>query len=314
MIAGKVRLNLQPVEVGAVVERAVESVRAVSVEKGIVLTTEIGSGEACVSADPKRLEQIVWNLVANAIEFTDRGGRVDVAVGRSAGGVEIRVRDTGIGIAPGLLPRVFDRFWQADASTSRRHGGLGLGLSIVRHLAELHGGSVSAASAGQGRGATFTVRLPVTVSPRRAAGRPAARPDPPTPSLRGLRALVVDDEQHSSELVRLALEHHGIEVKTATSAPEAFALLEGWAPNVLVSDIAMPIEDGCSLIRRVRAREASRGGRVPALALTVLARAEDRSRALAAGFDGYLAKPVDEAQLLAAISRVAAVPPSPGAA
>jgi len=297
IVSGKLRLAVRPAEVGPIVHAAVESMRPAAAAKGVRLEVRLADGRECVSGDPDRLQQVVWNLVSNAIKFTDAGGRVDVEVVRVNGHVETRVRDTGQGIAAELLPHVFERFWQADASTTRHHGGLGLGLAIVRHLVELHGGTVAVESGGLGHGAAFTVRLPATTAAVAAEAAPAA-----PRSLAGVRVLVVDDEADAQDVARRALELCGVEVRTADSAGQAIAMLESWAPTVLVSDIAMPHEDGFALIRQLRARESTEGGHVPALAFTALARAEDRHRVLAAGFDGYVSKPVDPAQLVDAVA------------
>ena len=298
IVSGKLHLSVRPAEVGPIVQAAVESMRPAAAAKGVQLEVRLDEGHERVSGDPDRLQQVVWNLVSNAIKFTDPGGRVEIEVARVDGHVETRVRDTGKGIEAELLPHVFERFWQADASTTRHHGGLGLGLAIVRHLVELHGGTVAAESGGLGHGAAFTVRLPATAAPVETVPASSATPR----LLEGVRVLVVDDETDAQDVARRALELCGVEVRTADSATQAIAMLESWAPTVLVSDIAMPHEDGFTLIRRVRAREATEGGHVPALAFTALARAEDRQRVLAAGFDGYVSKPVDPAQLVDAVA------------
>jgi PAS domain S-box-containing protein len=305
IVSGKLRLAMRPADVEPIVHAAVESMRPAADAKGVGLELRVPTAPAYVSGDPDRLQQVVWNLVSNGIKFTDPGGRVEVDIVHETPFVAIRVRDNGRGIGQDVLPHVFDPFWQADCTTTRRHGGLGLGLAIVRHLVEAHGGTVAVASEGRGQGAVFTVRLPaVTAAPaiveRRASNGPAPR------ALRGIRVLVVDDEADALEVARRVLELSGVEVRTAGNTREAMAILEGWVPTVLVSDIAMPDEDGYTLIRRVRGREATGGGHVPALAFTALARAEDRSRVLAAGFDGYVAKPVEPAEFLDAVAAAAA--------
>jgi CheY-like chemotaxis protein/anti-sigma regulatory factor (Ser/Thr protein kinase) len=306
-VSGKLRLAMCSAELGPIVEAAVESMRPAADAKGVRLELRHSTEEARVSGDPDRLQQVVWNMVSNAIKFTDPGGQVEVDVVREGGFVTIRVRDNGRGISQQLLPHVFDRFWQADTTTTRRHGGLGLGLSIVRHLVELHGGTVAVESDGPGHGATFSVRLPAVTASLRAAEQPAgARLAPRTRD--GIRVLVVDDEVDAQEVVRRVLELSGVEVRTAANTTEALAILEDWAPTVLVSDIAMPEEDGYAFIRRLRVREAAQGGHVPALAFSALARAEDRSRALAAGFDGYVVKPIDPAEFVDAVVAAAAGP------
>jgi PAS domain S-box-containing protein len=303
IVSGKLRLAVRPADLGPIVHAAVDSMRVAADAKRVRLELHLPAGPEYVLGDPDRLQQIVWNLVSNAIKFTDPQGRVEVDLTRDADDVVIRVRDNGRGIDQRLLPHVFERFWQADTTTARRHGGLGLGLAIVRHLVELHGGTVAVESPGPEQGAVFSVRLPAT------SASPAAEPhsvDHAPRTLAGVRVLVVDDETDAQDVVRCALELHGVEVRTAGNTTQALAILEGWAPTVLVSDIAMPDEDGYALIRHVRTREAAHGGHVPALAFTALARAEDRLRVLAAGFDGYVSKPVDPAQLVDAVAAAAA--------
>jgi CheY-like chemotaxis protein len=260
--------------------------------------------------DPARLQQVVWNLLTNAVKFTPRGGRVQVRLERVNSQVEIAVADTGAGIPPEFLPHVFERFRQADQKTTRHHGGLGLGLAIVRHLVELHGGTISAESGGAGHGATFTVSLPV--APLHLWEREGERVRPATrdtlPSyecperLDGLRVLVVDDEPDARELLSVGLGQCGAEVTVASSAREALEALAEVKPHVLVSDIGMPEEDGYELIRRVRALSAEAGGEVPAVALTAYARTEDRLRALREGYQMHVAKPVELAELVAVMS------------
>ncbi len=312
IVSGKLRLAVRPTEVGPIVEAALESMHPAADAKGVHLDLHLTGGHARVSGDPDRLQQVVWNLVSNAIKFTESGGRVRIDVESAGGYVEIRVRDTGRGIEFDLLPHVFQRFWQADTAVTRRHGGLGLGLAIVRHLVELHGGTVAAESGGIGRGALFTVRLPAIAAAGRGAGGPTGPVIGALRTLAGVRVLVVDDEADAQEVARTALELCGVEVRTAGSAMQALEVLECWVPTVLVSDIAMPNEDGYALIRRVRAHEAAHGGHVPALAFTALARAEDRTRVLAAGFDGYVTKPIDPVQLIDAVAGAAAGPGSGG--
>jgi PAS domain S-box-containing protein len=300
IISGKMYLSMRPAEIGGIVQAAIESMRPAAAIKGVHLEVRLDRGHQHVSGDPDRLQQVIWNLVSNAIKFTDPGGRVEIEVERVGGFVETRVRDTGKGIEAELLPHVFERFWQADASTTRRHGGLGLGLAIVRHLVELHGGTVTVESGGTACGSAFTVRFPVVAAT--AVEAPTLAPGATLRLLAGVRALVVDDEMDAQEVARRALELCGVEVRTADNVTQAMEVLDAWDPTVLVSDIAMPHEDGFVLIRRVREREATLGGHVPAVAFTALARPEDRSRVLAAGFDGYVAKPVDPTQLVDAVA------------
>jgi CheY-like chemotaxis protein/two-component sensor histidine kinase len=304
IISGKLLFELEKTDVSELVEAAVAAVRPSAAAKGVLLNLNVARCSS-VSADPARLQQIVWNLLTNAIKFTPRAGRVDVALRENQGQVELSVSDTGLGIKPEFLPFVFDRFRQADASTTRRHGGLGLGLSIVRSLVELHGGTVDVESPGEGQGATFIVRLPVPPLPEEA---PVSLPAPEiqgTPELSGLRILVVDDEDDARTLARRVLEERGAHVITVSSAAEAMAsVVENNLLSVLVSDIGMPEQDGYDLIKQMRALPGD-AGRVPAVALTALARAEDRKRALSAGYQKHVSKPVDPAELVAVIASLA---------
>jgi CheY-like chemotaxis protein len=257
-----------------------------------------------VRVDPHRLQQVLWNLLSNAIKFTGSGGSVCVFVRRVDATIEISVRDTGQGIAPAFLPHVFERFRQADSSNTRQHAGLGLGLAIVKELVELHGGSVRADSAGSGLGSTFTVSLPAAplVEDRMAGRTPMPPARFPMASLAGTRLLLVDDEADARALVEDMLRQAGAEVTSAASAREAMEKFAMARPDALLSDIGMPEENGYDLIRRVRALPLESGGGVPAIALTAFARPEDRSRALAAGFQRHLSKPLEQDELLAAIA------------
>ena len=265
---------------------------------------------ASINGDAARIQQIVWNLLTNAVKFTPRGGRVELRLERAESNVRIVVADTGAGITPEALPHVFERFRQADSSSTRAHGGLGLGLALVRHLAELHGGSVGAESAGTGRGATITVQLPVALARIEAAD--PAQPSPPTAGrtssprarLDGLRVLVVDDDTEGLALADAILSRAGAEVRVCSSAVAAFDALKQWRPDVLVSDIEMPGEDGYSLIGRVRALGRHDGGTTPAIALTAYGQPRDRERSLAAGFNVHVVKPVDPDALTALVARV----------
>ena len=287
----------------AVVEAALDVVRPAAAAKSIELRASLDPAAGQVTGDPGRLRQVVWNLVSNAIKFTPEGGRVEVELGREGPNVKVEVRDTGRGISPDFMPYLFERFRQADTASGRRHGGLGLGLALVRHLVEAHGGTVEAESAGEGRGATFTVRLSVrAVRGPEAEARP---PEAPGPDLAGVRVLVVEDEPDAREMVAVLLRHYGAEVRVAGSAAEAWGQLSaGELPDVLISDLSMPEEDGYALIARVRALPA--GGQIPAVALTAHARAEDRRRALAAGFQEHLAKPVDPDELIRTVAGLTA--------
>jgi PAS domain S-box-containing protein len=308
VVTGNMRLDVRPLNVAAVVEAALDTVRPTAEAKGIHLEAIVDPGAGAMMGDPARLQQVAWNLLINAVKFTPRGGRVDVDLRRADDHVEIVVRDTGEGIATEHMPRIFQRFGQVDSSSTRRHSGLGIGLALVRHLVELHGGTVSAHSAGPGLGTTFTVVLPVTAVralPRPAEGENAGGPgsDHIKPvSLRDLRILVVDDDADGLDLAALILINAGAEVRTAPAAAAAMTVLDDWRADVLVSDLEMPGEDGVSLLRRVRHAGAQSGRRLPALALTAYGRSEDRVRALAAGFNLHLGKPVNPAELVLAVA------------
>ncbi|HJR07663.1 MAG TPA: ATP-binding protein [Pyrinomonadaceae bacterium] len=316
IITGKLRLDLQPVDLASVVAAAIDALRPTAEAKAIRLQPLLDPQASPVSGDTDRLQQVVWNLLSNAIKFTPRGGRVQVRLERINSHVEIVVSDSGRGISPEFLPHVFDRFRQADGTSTRRHGGLGLGLSIVRQLVELHGGTVGVESEGEGQGATFIVQLPlmVTRKPSDAAATPTRTRRHPTaggdelsfdcpPSLEGLRVLVVDDEPDTRRLLRTVLERCGSEVTTAGSAAEAVVAFNASKPDVLISDIGMPEEDGYELIAKLRASEAAgSNGRIPAIALTAYARVEDRVRALNAGFQVHVPKPIEPVELLAVVA------------
>src|SRR4051812_27636358 len=309
IISGKVRLDEQRVDFAEVVRSALETARPGAAEKQVALEARIEGGPFGVSGDVGRLQQILWNLLSNAIKFTAAGGRVDVTLRKAHEQIELSVTDTGEGIEAEFLPYLFDRFRQADSSKTRRHGGLGLGLSIVKQLVELHGGSVLAKSAGKDRGATFSVRLPVLGARggAQSATTPGAAAGPHRSArgqIAGLSVLVVDDDQDARQLVKRLLEECSASVTTAASAGEAAALLERTRFDVLVSDIGMPGEDGHALMRRVRALGPGRGD-IPAIALTAYARPEDRLQAVRAGFQMHLAKPVEPAELVAVVASVA---------
>ena len=311
--SGKVRLEVQPLRPLTFVEAAVETVRPSAESKGIRLEMMLDPLAGPVSGDPSRLQQVLWNLLSNAIKFTPKGGKVQVLLERVNSQIEISVVDTGCGIRPEFLPFVFERFRQAEATTTRRYGGLGLGLSIVKQLVELHGGSVRVKSAGQNRGSTFTVHLPLAAVHQPVYGEGRTHPRAPsatrldftTTDLTGLKLLVVDDEPDARELVKRVLSDCGAEVMATGSAEEALRYIESQRPDVLVSDIGMPETDGYELLRRVRALGAERGGKLPAIALTAFARSEDRTRALRAGFLAHIAKPVEPSELGAMVAAVA---------
>jgi CheY-like chemotaxis protein len=315
-----VRLNTMPLEIDSVIDAALTSARPAASAKGITLARYVEPLAGPIPGDPDRLQQVVWNLLSNAIKFTPAGGEVCVRLRARDDQAEIRVEDNGIGIKEDFLPYVFDRFRQSDASSTRSHGGLGLGLSITRHLVEMHGGVVAAESPGEGRGATFTVLLPGIAPPATAAvpfdGRAVPlgdRADAATsasfPTLEGRRVLVVDDEPDSRRLLVHLLARARAIVRDAESVPAALALLEEWPADVLISDIAMPGEDGYGLIRRLRASPAVAWRTLPAIALTAFARAEDRDQALSAGFQMHMAKPFQPLALLTAVASLASVEP-----
>lgn len=302
--SGTLRLDLQPVACQACIEAAVETVRPAADAGGVTIRTELDPA-AVVAGDAMRLQQVVWNLVSNAVKFTPRGGCVTVRLAGVGHEVEISVADDGIGIAPDFLPHIFDRFRQADGSSSRRFGGLGLGLAIVKQLVELHGGRVRAASPGAGQGACFTVRLPAQARAPMPALPDFRPPAPASTELAGLCVLVVDDEADAREMLERLLRDCGAEVLLADGAEAALACVAAERPDVLVSDIGMPGVDGYQLLQRVRALGAARGGALPAVALTAFARAEDRVRALRAGYRAHVAKPVEPAEIVATIASVA---------
>ena len=315
IITGRMRLDVQPVEVPLVIQGAVDAIRPAADAKGIRLQVVLDPKAGPVSGDPSRLQQVVWNLLSNAVKFTPKGGRVQIRLERINSHTEITVSDTGKGISSEFLPYVFDRFRQADSSYTRVHGGLGLGLAITRQLVELHGGTVEAQSAGEGYGATFTVKLPITISKDLAhyltgaseAAAPAATPVTTgrPPALVGLRILIVDDEADASELLKIILSDWGAEVQAAGSAAEGLETLKRWRPDVLISDIEMAYEDGYSLIAKVRVLPNEEGGQTPAIALTAHVRAEDRLRALSYGFDAHVSKPMEMAELATVIVSLA---------
>ncbi|HUQ32433.1 MAG TPA: ATP-binding protein [Pyrinomonadaceae bacterium] len=314
IIAGKLRLEVQPVDPAVVVEAAVDVVRPAALAKDVRLQVVLDPGAGPVSGDAGRLQQVIWNLLTNAVKFTPKGGRVQVRLERVNSRIEITISDTGEGITQDFLPYVFDRFRQADNSISRRHGGLGLGLSIVRQLVEMHGGSVDVYSDGLEQGSTFTVKLPrMIVHETKRLKEDSARRHPTSdeqqaipftcpPELAGLRVLVVDDEMDARDLLAMVLESCGAMVTTVGTAGEALDAVKRLKPDILVSDIEMPGEDGYSLIAKIRALLPEDGGRVPALALTAHARLEDRMRALTGGFQMHVAKPVEPAELVVVLA------------
>jgi PAS domain S-box-containing protein len=309
IVTGRMRLDVGRLDLGVVIEAAVDAVRPAASAKEIALTTALDASVGPMAGAADRLQQVVWNLVSNAVKFTPRGGRVEVTLRRANGSAEIVVTDTGEGIAPEVLPYVFDQFRQEDSSSTRAHRGLGLGLALVRHLVELHGGRVRADSPGKGKGASFTVALPLVPLRGERQRPPAARGEPAagdgSDTLRDLRVLVVDDDADALDVASMLLRDRGADVRTATSAFRAFDIVKTWEPEVLVSDLAMPGEDGFMLLRAMRGAVGSGRSRLPAIAVTAYKTAENQMRALQAGFDLYLTKPVDPLELTAAVAEVA---------
>ena len=313
IITGKLRMDVRPADPNSFIDAAVEAVKPAADAKGVRLQKVVDTAPISIPGDPVRLQQVVWNLLSNAIKFTPRGGRVQIRSARVNSHLEIVVSDTGQGILPDFLPHVFDRFRQADQKTSRQHGGMGLGLAIVRHLVEMHGGNVQASSEGEGKGATFTVMLPITpvyqVDSSGSRVHPAARDLLPandiTDRLDGLTILVVDDEPDTRDLLKQGLEYCGATVRVAASAFAALNEIKMSLPDILISDIGMPGSDGYELIREVRRLPAARGGRLAAIALTAYTRTEDRLQALRAGYDMHVPKPIELAELVAVAVTVA---------
>ena len=329
IIRGKLRLNLRPVNLVSVIESAIDTVRPTAEAKAIQLEfiieisklADCSSSSVVVSGDPARLQQVVWNLLTNGIKFTPKGGKVEVRLDRADSYAQIRVLDTGIGISKDFLPYVFDRFRQADATTTRSHGGLGLGLAIVRHLVDLHGGTIDVNSEGENQGTSFTVNLPLEKSRGTSEARlgRAVPPDTlngndpctaiaPLP-LANFQVLVVDDDTDTLDFLSIVLEQYGAKVTAVSSVKEALEALKQMQPDVLISDIGMPQEDGYGLISKVRTLEAQ-GLNIPAIAMTAYTSAEERMRAISAGFQAYLAKPVQPAELIAVVANLISIPES----
>ena len=316
MIMGKLRLNIGPVDLASVINAAIDSVQLAADSKGIELKVTLDPSARHTLGDSSRLQQVVWNLLSNAIKFTPSGGRIEVSLERANGQLQIRVSDSGCGISTDFLPFVFDRFRQADGTPTRTHGGLGLGLAIVRHLVELHGGTVHADSSGEEKGATFTISLPPATDQKRAKGRKretatllAAKAindeAPLLPSLEGMKLLVVDDDQDTLQILSLMLEDQKARVQAASSVAEALEVLQWYEPDVLVSDLGMPGEDGYALIEKLRALDVKSGKHTPAVALTSYVRVADRTRALSAGFNMFVPKPIEPSELITAIANLA---------
>src|SRR5215217_2833985 len=312
IISGKLRLDVRTVDLISIVNAAIDSIRPAAEAKSIHLQTMLDPAAGPISGDADRLQQIVWNLLTNAVKFTPKGGRIQLKVQRIDSHVDIVVSDSGVGISKDFLPYVFDRFRQADASTTRIHGGLGLGLSIVHQLVDLHGGSASVQSEGEGKGATFTITLPfvaVISQTEEESVHPTQSEEilslDGLPSLEGLKVLVVDDEADTRDLIGEVLKECGSDVISTRSAAEALEALKQHKPDILISDLGMPDEDGYSLIEKIRALPSDRGGDIPAAALTAYARAEDRMRVLRSGFQFHLPKPVDSAELVTVVASLA---------
>jgi signal transduction histidine kinase/ActR/RegA family two-component response regulator len=312
IVEGKIRLDVQPVELPVIVDNALASIQLAADAKGVRVQTMVDPRVGPVSGDPGRLQQVIWNLVSNAVKFTPKNGRMQVRLERVNSHVEITVSDTGIGIPPDFLPYVFERFRQADAGTTRKTGGLGLGLAIVRHIVEMHGGTVDAYSAGEGQGATFRVRLPLmivhpeTVKTTREHPRTERREALTTLSdLTGIHVFAIDDERDAVTLLRVVLEAAGAIVTTEASPLTALQRIAEVKPHVLVIDLGMPLMDGFELIRRVRNSKNAAIRNLPAAALTAFARSEDRTKALQSGFEMHLAKPVDPGELVASVATLA---------
>lgn len=315
MITGKLKLNNEPVDLSAVINAAIDSVQLAADAKEIHLAVTLDPSARHTIGDSNRLQQVVWNLLANAIKFTPQGGYIDVEVERAGRFAQLCVSDSGQGLSPEFLPFIFDRFRQADGTSTREHGGLGLGLSIVRQLVELHGGTIKAESAGAGQGATFIINLPLAPSNKRSsrrqdvngsvAGKREAAGVSVVPQLDGVRVLLVDDDPDTLQILSVMLEQSKASVQVAGSVREALEVLEWYTPDVLVSDLAMPDEDGYSLISKIRQAENDKERQIPAVALTSYVRVEDRARALSAGFNVFVPKPVQPEELVNAIANLA---------
>ena len=314
IMSGKLRLEMQPVDLAAIALSAIDVVSPTAAAKGIALLTDISTDEPWMMGDGDRLQQIVWNLLSNAIKFTDGGGRVTVAIARDGNRLTLRVEDTGRGIDPAFLPQMFERFRQADSSASRRHGGLGLGLSLVRTLTELHGGTVAGSSV-VGQGSVFTVAFPARTEVLDAPAETPSEADL-TRLLSGTRVLLVEDQEDTREIVVAALQQYGVDVLEASTSREALEIVDATVaarrgPDVIVSDIGLPGEDGYRLIEHLRARPPSRGGGIPLIALTAYGRPQDKRRALAAGFRLHLTKPIEPIALASALVAIGRRPSSP---
>jgi CheY-like chemotaxis protein/anti-sigma regulatory factor (Ser/Thr protein kinase) len=302
ILRGKLTLNISPVDLKTTISAALETVRLAAEAKSIQLYTVIGSNIGSVLGDITRLQQVVWNLLANAIKFTPNGGRVDIRLEKVGTSAQIQISDTGIGITPDFLPYVFDSFRQADSRSTRKFGGLGLGLAIVKHIVEMHGGTVTAQSSGEGQGSTFTVKLPL-MQVRNQITQDIEQPQNPS-ELDGVKVLLVDDETDSRELAAFVLQTSGAEVTQAKSALAALQALMESKPDVLVLDIGMPEINGYMLLQQIRGLSPEEGGQTPAIALTAYAGQLDKEKAISAGFQAHLSKPVEPTDLVEVISKV----------
>jgi CheY-like chemotaxis protein len=310
IVSGKLRLATGPTDVRTVVEASMDTLRSAAQAKGVVLEASFPNDPGSIVADEDRLQQILWNLLSNAVKFTPRGGAVRLEARRGDDEVVLAVKDSGEGITPEFLPFVFDRFRQADGSSTRLHGGLGLGLAIVRHLVELHGGTVSADSGGAGQGATFTVSLPLQAPASADTSPPTTPPRAGSAPLEASRlddvhVLVLDDEEDMRDLIAMILEHAGARVTRAASVQAALRAIAQDCPDVVVSDLAMPGEDGYAFVKQVRATASRRTRELPLVAMTAYARAEDRHRVLRAGFQRHVAKPIEPLELVEALAEIA---------
>ncbi|HEX2520755.1 MAG TPA: hybrid sensor histidine kinase/response regulator, partial [Terriglobia bacterium] len=303
---GKLRLNFRSVELALVIEAALDSVRPMAALKEIDLECQLDCPAGTILGDPDRLQQMIWNLLSNAIKFTPPSGRVAVRLQRVQSHLQVSVSDTGKGVDPEFLPYVFERFRQGASGITRSHGGLGLGLSIVRHLVELHGGTARAESLGEGHGSTFILDFPIRAVNLKTDEEPSATPSPAhnLQQLKGVRVMVVDDEADARDLITVVMQQHGAEVSVAASAAAAIESLDKNLPDILLCDIGMPKEDGYSLIARLRARTPEQGGQLPAIALTAFNAPKDRERLLQAGFHMHVPKPVEPTDLVDSIARL----------
>jgi PAS domain S-box-containing protein len=306
-VSGKLRLDVKPIELISIIKAAIDVVSPAAEAKGVHLQLLLDPSADRVQGDAARMQQVIWNLLTNAVKFTPKGGQVEVKLKRVDSAAEISICDTGEGISKEFLPFVFDRFHQADGTTTRRHGGLGLGLAIARHLVEMHGGTITAYSAGKDQGATFVIQIPLSIlrndapAPVEAPSAPAESPAKALPHLKGLRILAIDDEADAREMLKTLFEEYGANILTVASAKEGLETMAGWKPHVLISDIGMPDEDGYSFIRKVRSLPADQGADTPAIALTGYVRVEERMRALEAGFQMFVPKPVETNELISLI-------------